>query len=78
MKQPPLINRSWIGKEQSPLDGVTDTTTGALTPRSMLQVEVNVKAPKMLLSPAVNVVVKVKVDNPPQHAKGNAVPVKPV
>jgi len=44
----------------------------------MLQVEVNVNAPKMLLSPAVNVVVKVKVDNPPQHAKGNAVPVKPV
>jgi hypothetical protein len=78
MKQPPLINRSLTGNEQSPDDGVIDTTTGARTPRSITHVEVNANGPKILLSPSVNVVVNVRLAKPPQHDSGNADPVNPV
>src|ERR1051325_7988040 len=62
---------------QSPVDGVTEITTGALTPRSITQVEVKANAPKMLLSPAVNEVVNVRFANPPQQVNGKAVRTKP-
>src|SRR5262245_33725967 len=76
-KHAPLINRScWTA--QLPSAGVTEITTGALTPRSITQFAVLVKAPKTLLSPAVNVVVNVRFANPPQHANGNAVQLSPV
>jgi hypothetical protein len=75
-KHAPDINRS-CAVEQSPSDGVTDITTGALTPRSITHVVVLVNAPNRLLSPAVNVVVNVRFANPPQHVNGNAVPTKP-
>src|SRR5581483_9670411 len=45
-------------------------TIGALTPRSTAHVEVRVNGPKMLLSPAVKVVVTVITAGPPQHADG--------
>jgi hypothetical protein len=76
MKHAPDINRS-CAVVQSPSDGVTDITTGALTPRSITHVVVLVNGPNTLLSPAVNVVVNVRFAKPPQHVNGNAVPVNP-
>src|SRR6185503_14273093 len=76
-KHAPDINRS-CADVQSPSDGVTDITTGALTPRSITHVVVRVNGPKTLLSPPVNVVVNVRFANPPQHVNGNAVPVNPI
>src|SRR5258706_14877283 len=75
-KHAPLINKS-CDTAQSPCEGVTEMITGALTPRSMTQTAVLVNGPKMLLSPAVNVVVNVKVAKPPQQLNGKAVPMKP-
>ena len=51
--------------------------TGALTPRSITHVVVKANGPKMLLSPAVKVVVNVRFANPPQQLIGKAVPMKP-
>src|SRR5689334_6792065 len=69
VKHAPVINTS-CATAQLPLDGVTEITTGALTPRFNAHTLVRVNAPKMLLSPAVNVVVTVTVAGPPQHAAG--------
>jgi hypothetical protein len=73
-KHAPVTIRSCIGSEQSPFDGVTLNTTGALVPRANVHTDVRVNGPNMLLSPDVNVVVIVSVPVPPQHASGNAVP----
>jgi hypothetical protein len=73
MKHAPLINRS-CGTAQFPSLGVTENTTGALTPNAAVHTAVLVNAPNTLLSPLVNVVVTVNVPVPPQHAAGNAVP----
>src|SRR5436190_677654 len=70
VKHAPVINRSCC-TAQLPFDGVTEMTIGALTPKSMAHVVVRVNGPKMLLSPAVNVVVAVTTAGPPQHADGN-------
>ena len=72
-KHAPDISRS-CRIPQFPSDGVTLYTTGALVPRFNEHVVVRVNGPKMLLSPAENVVVTVTVAGPPQHASGNAVP----
>src|SRR5215207_8462851 len=69
-KHAPVISKS-CDTEQSALEGVTDITTGALVPNANGQVKVLVPGPKMLLSPAVNVVVTVSVPVPPQQASGN-------
>src|SRR5215471_10070659 len=76
MKQKPGKIR-FCGVEQSPVDGEAETMTGALCPRSMLQVAVSVNGPKILSSPAETVRDNVNVTNPPQHASGNAEPVRP-
>src|SRR6185295_13586108 len=73
-KHAPVTIRSCIGSEQSPFDGVTLNTTGALVPRANVHTDVLVNGPNMLLSPDENVVVIVSVPVPPQHASGNAVP----
>jgi hypothetical protein len=73
MKHAPEINRS-CATAQFPSDGVTENTTGALTPNGTVHTVVRVNAPNTLLSPVVNVVVTVIVPVPPQHAAGKAVP----
>src|SRR5436853_7295449 len=72
VKQAPVINTS-CGTAQCPLDGATENTTGARVPKANAQVTVRVNGPKMLLSPAVNVVVIVIVPVPPQQAAGKPV-----
>jgi hypothetical protein len=72
-KHAPVINVS-CGTAQSPSDGDSEITTGALTPRSIEHVVVSVNNPNRLLSPLVNVVVVTRFATPPQHANGNAVP----
>src|SRR5215207_4795830 len=59
-KQAPLMSR-FCKTPQSPSDGVTEITTGALVPRFKAQVVALVKAPNSLLSPAEKVVVTVTV-----------------
>jgi hypothetical protein len=78
-KQLPLITKSWQLLQSNGPDGDAEITTGALNPRSSVQLILLVKPPpgntlKMLLFPALNVTVFVSVANPPQHAVGNAVP----
>jgi hypothetical protein len=71
VKHAPVISKS-CSLPHGPLDGVTEITTGALSPRFNEHTDVLVNAPNMLLSAAVNVVVTVTVAGPPQHAAGNA------
>src|SRR5207249_6645452 len=68
--RPPTLPLSLPTRRSSdlPPDGVTLNTTGALVPRARVHVLVRVNGPNTLLSPAVNVVVTVMVDIPPQHA----------
>src|SRR5262249_2140325 len=61
---------------QIPDDGVADKRTGALTPRLIGQPVVRVNGPKTLLSPSLNLVVRLMTPVPPQHDNGNAVPGK--
>src|SRR5581483_6126886 len=68
-KHAPVIRMSCC-TAQFPDDGIAEITTGALTPRFNAHTDVRVNAPKMLLSPAVNVVVTVTTAGPPQHAAG--------
>jgi hypothetical protein len=70
-KHAPVINRS-CNVPHGPLEGVTDITTGALTPSANVHTDVRVNGPNTLLSPAENVVVTVTVAVPPQHTPGNA------
>jgi hypothetical protein len=69
-KHAPVISTS-CKIPHGPLDGVTDITTGALTPNANVHTLVRVNSPNMLLSPTENVVVTVIVAVPPQHAAGN-------
>src|SRR6185295_2622186 len=73
-KHAPVTIKSCIGSVQSPFDGVTLNTTGALVPSANGHTDVLVNGPNTLLSPDENVVVIVSVPVPPQHASGNAVP----
>ncbi len=75
-KHAPVTIRFCIGTPQLPSLGVTEKTTGALTPKAIGHTTVRVNGPNMLLSPAVNVVVTVNVAAPPQQAVGKAVPGK--
>lgn len=72
-KHAPLTSRSWH-TEQSPFDGVTLNTSGALVPRLIVHLLTRVNGPNALLSPAVNVVVTVTVATPPQQNASNPVP----
>src|SRR6185369_12473131 len=63
--------------EQSPEVALIDCTTGALVPIGRKPLTKRVNGPKMLLSPAVNVVVKFPAPFPPLAVKGKAVPGAP-
>src|SRR6185295_9422190 len=69
-KHAPVISTS-CRIPHGPPEGVTLNTTGALMPRSIVQIVVLVNGPNTLFRPAVNVVVTVNLANPPQHAAGN-------
>jgi hypothetical protein len=70
-KHAPVISTS-CKIPHGPLDGVTEITTGALTPNANVHTLVRVNGPNTLLLPSVNVVVTTIVAVPPQHAAGNA------
>jgi hypothetical protein len=73
-KHAPVISTS-CKIPHGPLDGVTDITTGALTPNANVHTVVRVNGPNTLLSAGLgppNVVVTTIVALPPQHAAGNA------